>query len=215
MDNARKFLESLQRYDLSLLLSQCEAKIKPVESALDWLTDIGEETVVISAPQPIAEALTSLPQQDRKRIAEAVSSGEQTFKTHEDIQVVTEFVGKDANPASSLLAELLIHRAMMVDVATGGARIQDVDDYYRAREVRIREALPPGVTYENLTLTCGIGIAIGAGTCPNTRIAGSTFARYSRPRSKQFRSDRRYRRKSGCLQVGNESIELCPRLAIS
>lgn len=149
MDNARKFLESLQRYDLSLLLSQCEAEIKPVESALDWPTDIGEETVVISAPQPIAEALTSLPQQDRKRIAEAVSSGEQTFKTHEDIQVVTEFVGKDANPVSSLLAELLIHRAMMVDVATGGARIQDVDDYYRAREVRIREALPPGVTYEN------------------------------------------------------------------
>ena len=38
---------------------------------------------------------------------------------------------------------------MMIDVATGGARIQDVDDYYRAREVRIRQGIPEGVTYEN------------------------------------------------------------------
>lgn len=148
-DNARKFLESLQRYDLSLLLGQCTAEIKPVESALDWLDDIAEETVLISAPHPIAEALISLPPEDRKRIAEAVCSGQLTSKSHEDISVSTELVGKEASPASSLLAEFLIHRGMMIDVATGGSRIQDVDDYYRAREVRIRDAIPPNVTYEN------------------------------------------------------------------
>lgn len=149
IENARKFLENLQRHDLSLLLSQCDAEIKPMHGALDWIGDITEETVVISAPHPIDEALKSLPPQDRKRIAEAVSSGQQTVKTHEDIRVETEFVGRQANPASSLLADLLIHRAMMIDVATGGTRIQDVDDYYRAREVRICKALPPGVAYEN------------------------------------------------------------------
>lgn len=148
-DNARRFLESLQRYDLSLLLGQCDAEIKPVESALDWLGDISEETVIIKAPHPIAEALMSLPAEDRKRVAEAVSSGQKTAKTHEDFSVTAELAGKEANPASSLLAEFMIHRAMMIDVATGGSRIQDVDDYYRAREARIRDAIPLGVTYEN------------------------------------------------------------------
>jgi hypothetical protein len=37
----------------------------------------------------------------------------------------------------------------MISVATGEERIQDVDDYYRAREVRIRQALPDNVSYEN------------------------------------------------------------------
>lgn len=149
IDNARAFLESLQRHDLSLLLSQCDAEIKPMQSALDWIGDFTEECVVISAPPPIDEALNSLAPQDRKRIAEAVSSGSPTTKTHEDIRVETEFVGRAPSAAGSVLAELLIHRAMMIDVATGGARIQDVDDYYRAREVRIRKALPSDVVYDN------------------------------------------------------------------
>lgn len=149
VDNARTFLESLQRHDLSLLLSQTAAEIKPMQSALDWIGDITEETVVVSAPHPIDDALKSLPPQDRKRIAEALASGQQTARTHDDILVETDYSGREASPASSLLAELLIHRAMMIDVATGGSRIQDVDDYYRAREVRIRKALPPGATYEN------------------------------------------------------------------
>ncbi|MDP9423344.1 MAG: hypothetical protein M3Q19_11045 [Pseudomonadota bacterium] len=149
IDNARAFLESLQRHDLSLLLSQCDAEIKPMLSALDWIGDITEECVVISAPPPIAEALNALAPQDRKRIAEAVSSGGPTTKSHEDIRVETGFVGRAPSAPGSLLAELLIQRAMMIDVATGGARIQDVDDYYRAREVRIRKALPPDVVYDN------------------------------------------------------------------
>lgn len=37
----------------------------------------------------------------------------------------------------------------MIDVATGGARIQEVNDYYRAREARIRRTLPNGITYNN------------------------------------------------------------------
>lgn len=38
---------------------------------------------------------------------------------------------------------------MMIDVATGGQRIQEVNDHYRAREVRIRERMPADVQYEN------------------------------------------------------------------
>jgi hypothetical protein len=149
IENARAFLERLQRHDLSLLLSQCDAEIKPVQSALDWIGDITEECVVISAPYPIDEALNSLTPHDRKRIAEAVSSRGPTTKAHEDIRVERDSAERGTSAAGSALAELLIHRAMMIDVATGGARIQDVDDYYRAREARIRKALPPNVSYDN------------------------------------------------------------------
>ena len=37
----------------------------------------------------------------------------------------------------------------MISVATGGHRIQEVDDYYRAREARIRQALPESIEYAN------------------------------------------------------------------
>lgn len=147
-DNACGFLESLQRFDLSMLLRHCRASVEQFETALDWFSDLEDEAIIVRAPAPIAEALRSLSQQDRKRIAEAILSVLQASRQHEDIRVET-LDGPNATGAAALLSELLIHRAMMIDVATGGARIQDVDDYYRAREARIRQALPEGVTYEN------------------------------------------------------------------
>lgn len=147
-DNACDFLESLQRFDLSMLLRHCRVSVEQFETALDWFSDLEDEAIIVRAPAPIAEALRSLSQQDRKRIAEAILSVLQASRQHEDIRVET-LDGPNATGAAALLSELLIHRAMMIDVATGGARIQDVDDYYRAREVRIRQAIPEGVTYDN------------------------------------------------------------------
>src|SRR5687767_7020840 len=43
--------------------------------------------------------------------------------------------------ADKLLPEVLIQRDLMIEVATGETRIQDVDDYYRARHRRISAAL--------------------------------------------------------------------------
>jgi hypothetical protein len=145
-DKACNFLESLQRFDLSMLLRQSEIAFKKVQ--IDWYADLHEEVIVVSAPVPIAEALLSLPPQDRKRIAEAVCSGQYVSKRHEDIHVET-LDGLKPKGLATLLSELLVHRNMMIDVATGGTCIQDVDDYYRAREARIRQAVPEGVTYEN------------------------------------------------------------------
>lgn len=147
-DSACNFLESLQRFDLSMLLRHCRASIEQLETALDWFSDLEDEAIIVRAPNPIADALRSLPLQDRKRIAEAILSAQQASRQHEDIRVET-LEGPNSTGAAALLSELLIHRAMMIDVATGGARIQDVDDYYRAREVRIRQSIPAGVAYEN------------------------------------------------------------------
>lgn len=147
--SACSFLENLQRFELSVLLRHCRASVEQFETALDGFSDLEDEAIIIRAPAPVAEALRSLSQQDRKRIAEAVLNVLQASRQHEDIRVET-LDGPNVTGTAALLSELLIHRAMMIDVATGGARIQDVDDYYRAREVRIRQAIPEGVTYDNL-----------------------------------------------------------------
>lgn len=147
-DNACNFLDSLQRFDLSMLLRSCRASIEQLENSLDWFSDLKDEAIFVRAAKPVAEALQSLPPQDRKRIAEAILSGKQVNKQHEDIRVET-LDGLDANGTVALLSELLIHRAMMISVATGGSRIQEVDDYYQARKARIRRSLPEGTTYEN------------------------------------------------------------------
>lgn len=145
-ENACSFLESLQRFDLSMLLRHCRTAM--VESEVDngFFADLIDEAI-IEAPTPIDEALKKLPSQDRKRLAEAIATAYPNRKAADDIVVRSTDAAETG--AAALLSELLIHRAMMIDVATGGARIQDVDDYYRAREVRIRQAIPEGVTYDN------------------------------------------------------------------
>lgn len=147
-DDACNFLESLQRFDLSMLLRHCHTSVESSETALDWLGDLDIEHILIRAPNPIAEALRSLPQHDRKRIAQAVSDGQQGSNQLEDVRVET-IGGVEVTGAVVLLSELLIHRAMMIDVATGGVRIQEVADYYRAREIRIRSSFAESVTYDN------------------------------------------------------------------
>lgn len=143
---ACKFLENLQRFDLAMLLKHCQATLAESEVDNGFFTDLVEQAIV-NAPAPIGEALSKLPSQDRKRIAEAIASTYPNKKAPDDIVITA--TDATVGGAASLLAELLIHRDMMIDVATGGARIQEVDDYYRAREIRIRHAIPEGVRYQN------------------------------------------------------------------
>jgi hypothetical protein len=147
-DTACAFLDGLQRVDLSMLVRHSRASLEDVASDYDFVGDVTEEKVVLRAPVPIAEALNSLPPQDRKRIAQAVCEGRRVKKQHEDI-LVMQSDGQPASGVVALLAELLIHREMMISVATGGSRIQDVDDFYRAREFRVRRDLPSDIQYEN------------------------------------------------------------------
>lgn len=150
-ENARKFLESLQRFDLAMLLSQCLVAVERVTTMEDIgfgeMYRVTRDVVIVRAPSPIDEALTSLPPEDRKRIAQAAASLVDVSPEPDDIRV--EKSGKAANGAAALLAELLIHRAMMTSVSTGGPRIQDVDDFYRARQARIIQSLPDGVEFSN------------------------------------------------------------------
>ena len=64
MDSACGFLESLQRFDRSMLLRDCRASVEQFETALDWFSDLEDEAIIVRAPAPVAEALRSLSQQD-------------------------------------------------------------------------------------------------------------------------------------------------------
>lgn len=143
---ARNFLESLQRLDLAMLLKCCQATLAESEIDNGFFTE-PVEVAIIDAPMPVGEALTRLPPQDRRRIAEAIASAYPNKRAPDDL--IIKLTDVTVGGAAALLSELLIHREMMIDVATGGVRIQEVDDYYRAREIRIRQAIPEGVQYEN------------------------------------------------------------------
>jgi hypothetical protein len=145
----RDFLESLERFDLSRLLdgSVYEIKEVPIGDGA-WGDDITEEAIVIYAPEPCDEAIKALPQFDRQRIAEAVARVDWVTRKHTDVSVQRQFE-VSATGNSALLAELIAQQALMVSVATGGPRIAEVDDYYKARERRIRSAVPEGVSYAN------------------------------------------------------------------
>lgn len=150
LETARSFLESLHRFELSTLLAECSIVIQNVKGGFvddDWFDSMPAEIAVVMAPVPVDEALRTLPPTDRKRIADAVSNGYGKAGSLDDIQVET--VKHTTQGVAAVLAELLIHRAMMVSVATGGERIQEVEDYYRAREHRIRRSLPSDVLYSN------------------------------------------------------------------
>lgn len=146
---ARKFLESLQRFELSALLSECSVTIEESIGGFvndDWFSELPNEYAVIVAPQPIDQALRKIDETDRKRLADAVANG---WGRSGQFDLKIQTAKHEVAGVPALLADLLIHREMMIDVATGGERIQDVNDYFRAREVRIRDQIPADIQYDN------------------------------------------------------------------
>ncbi|MGO7266033.1 hypothetical protein [Rhizobium johnstonii] len=144
-ENARAFLDSLRRGDLSALLLHASVDIGITKD--DWAGS--QMVVVVRAPQPFADALSQLPGYDRKRIAEAALS-KRTYDAGPSIgSPATLMVMSVAGPAT-LLPDLILHREMMVAVATGQQQIQEVDVYYNARQVRLTEGCAAaGIKYEN------------------------------------------------------------------
>jgi hypothetical protein len=142
-ENARAFLDHLHRGDLSALLLHARVEYGIVEGYF------GEDTtaVIIRAPYPFADAISALPEHDRKRIAEAVLS-RSDLRSPGDVTV--KQTGDPMEGSVTLLPDLIIHREMMISVATGGQRIQEVDDYYGERQARLVEGCAAvGIKYEN------------------------------------------------------------------
>jgi len=146
-DDARAFLDNLRRGDLTALLLHARFEIGQTRGVFNQL----ETYVTVRAPQPFADAIAALPEHDRKRIAEAAVSRHDTYNAFDrptDISVRPTWDTMEG-PAT-LLPELILHREMMISVATGGKSIQEVDDYYGARQARLVEGCAAaGIKYEN------------------------------------------------------------------
>lgn len=146
-EDARAFLDSLRRGDLVALLLHARFEIGRTKGAFGQL----ETYVTVHAPQPFADAIAALSEHDRKRIAEAAVSRHGTvdaFDRPSDISVRPTWDTMEGSV--TLLPELIIHREMMIDVSEGRKRIQEVDDYYGARQARLVEGCAgAGIRYEN------------------------------------------------------------------
>lgn len=144
-ETARAFLDSLRRGDLSALLQHARIEIGATSG------DFGgwQMVVVVRAPQPFAQVLSKLPDHDRKRIAEAALY-KRTYAGLPATDILVEAVGDSIDGPATLLPDLILHREMMVAVATGQQQIQEVDDYYIARQARLIEGCAAvGIKYDN------------------------------------------------------------------
>lgn len=131
------FLHDLQRHDLATLLRFSQYRFVEV----DVWSDITVPGVEIRSPPVINQALTGLPDPDQQRIAEAIAySADPPAPTPQRIIFLSDKTMKVAGQ-DVLLAELMTHCSEMISVATGATRIDDANDYYRARRARIRTSL--------------------------------------------------------------------------
>ena len=120
-----------------------------IDIGVDGLGPYANMVVVVRSPQPFAEALTKLPEHDRKRIAEAALS-KRTFDARSATDIFVKVAGDPMDGSATLLPDLILHREMMIAVATGQQNIQDVDDYYLARQFRLLEGCAAaGITCDN------------------------------------------------------------------
>jgi hypothetical protein len=136
-ERAARFLAEIGREDLGALLRQSTYEFVSEEI---W-DDINVPAIVLSSPTLYSHALEGLPEWDRKRVAEAIHNthpGERPGSSATDRLRLTRV---EQEVEDALYPELCIQRNVMVAVATGRGRIQDLDDYYRARRRRIGGAL--------------------------------------------------------------------------
>lgn len=139
-ERAIHFLVELDRGDLAALLRFSNYEF--VEA--DIWADITVATVEVMSPPLYTEALSGLPEWDRTRIAEAITTTAPEISTEATKPNRVEFKtaeSAETSGADSLYPEIIIHRNQMIAVATGQMRIQEVNDYYRARHRRIATEL--------------------------------------------------------------------------
>ena len=139
-ENARELLDELGRNDLAQLMKFSRYRVGVEVGA--W--DIDMTTLQVLSPRLFSHALDGLPQLDKNRIAEALSGDLEGL----DIQFVDgdslRFLeDREANvePIDALFAEVICQRNTLVDVATGGTPINEVNDHYKARRNRIIKTL--------------------------------------------------------------------------
>jgi hypothetical protein len=132
LEAARKFLSDLGRTDLSALIEFSTVEISAVQLSPD---DFVTRAVIASNPS-FTEALKGLADNDKQRIADAFFKDVEFGDERDYFESEVEFRASrdiDVTDDQKLFPEVLLLIDQMISVATGGPRIDSVNDYYKAR----------------------------------------------------------------------------------
>jgi hypothetical protein len=138
-ERAQTFLRALERHELAALVAHCAFRLVTVEIWFDATAIELEAT----GPAVVVEALEKVPAYDRDRIVDAFVHAMGGASVVRERPRAMTFAATDAvvSDSESLLPLLLVERAELISVGTGLTRIQDANDYFRARRKRIAAAL--------------------------------------------------------------------------
>lgn len=135
-------LRHRSRARLADLLSQSELQVDQVEDDDGWDRELCL-SLQLTAPISTYEQLKNLGQEERDAILEAFTECHSDGPRAKYLRPVldTASLAQPKELSDSMVDEIEAQRSLMVDVATGGARIQEVDEQYIARRGRIAHAL--------------------------------------------------------------------------
>lgn len=142
LDPVIAVLRHRNRPRLADLLSQSELQVDEIESDGGWDR---ERCLCLQLTAPIQtyEQLKNLRHEERDAILEAFTECHRDGPRAKYLTPVldTASLGEPKESSDSLIHDIDAQRSLMVDVATGGHRIQEVDEQYMARRGRIAQAL--------------------------------------------------------------------------
>jgi hypothetical protein len=136
---AKNLLHRHGRDELASLLANSQYHVVKVDGFLP-----SEPTVEIHSPRVVADALSGLSSSDKKRIIQVIKETDPELR---DIWVVEETIITkidetiNLEPSQEIMAEIICQKNLMINVATGGERINDVNDFYIARRKIISNSL--------------------------------------------------------------------------
>lgn len=134
------YLRDLELPVLEALLEESEFRRSTHE---DFLGEAEQRVEILSSPI-FSEALNGMRDRDKQRIIQAIQtihSAAPDDAWSSTPHVSFRAVGEDPEDAACLLPLLVCQRNTMIDVATGGARFDDVDDSFRVRQKRVSRLL--------------------------------------------------------------------------
>lgn len=136
IERARNFLRRVGAPVLAELLKGVRYEVRATEDQF-W-SDPSE--LRISCPRERGDALRYLSDSQKERILRSLAAVDASVPSSMAARQLKIIESSSSDP-DPLLSNLIAQQGVMIDVATGGARINDVDDFYRLRRSAITEAL--------------------------------------------------------------------------
>lgn len=150
MSKPVEFLKELKRFDLSHLLEFSRFEFNETEMSDFFLDNVIVTNIAIISPPLFSVALDGLSEWDKRKLGDAITFAYPEKKIDTDHFSFVSDNDIEVSEQDNLFPEIIIHRNQMISVATGQGMIQELNDYYRVRNLKISQSLKNlGIAYEN------------------------------------------------------------------